>query len=120
MDFDLRWTDRDEDRAAVYRMRYELYVEQQGLFKDTADHRRRWLKDGYDDVSRILLAEDGGQVVGTARLTFGRDTEFSVSSREEYDLDRFRGVVDDADISILTRLLVREEYRGRGVLSSPP
>lgn len=28
MDFDLRWADNDEERAAVYEMRYELYVEQ--------------------------------------------------------------------------------------------
>lgn len=115
--FELRWAETEDDRAAAYRLRYDLYVTDQGLFKDVADHDRRWLTDSYDRVSRIALAEVDGAVVGTARLTFGGEAVFSEETRREYDLDRFAGVVDDAELCILARFLVRKEFRGNGMLS---
>lgn len=112
MDATLRFATTEEDRAAVYRLRYELYVEDQGLFGDEADHERRWLTDEHDASSRILLAEIDGRVVGTARLTWGSDAPFADDLRETYDMERFRGVVDERDIVVGTRLLVREVHRG--------
>ena len=35
---EIRRAESESDRAAVYRLRYELYVEGQGLFHDVADH----------------------------------------------------------------------------------
>ena len=102
----------EDDHIAVYRLRYDLYVEDQGLFLDLADHRRRWLYDDYDPCSSIVMAELEGELVGTIRMTFGSDAKFSPASREEYDFDRFSGVVDDADQSIITRLVVRKDLRG--------
>ncbi len=117
MGFELRWATTDEEKAAVYGLRYDLYVEDQGLFRDVADHDRRWLTDGYDDVSRIALAEVDDTVAGTIRVTFGPEVTFSEGTRREYDFDRFAGVVDDGDIGTITRLLVREEFRGNGMLA---
>lgn len=108
----LRIATTEDDRAAAYRLRYELYVEDQGLFGDQADHERRWLRDEYDDTSTILLAEDQGEVVGTARMTFGDTTTFSQESREDYDFARFEGVLEDSDFSVVTRLVVRPSHRG--------
>ncbi|MEM7483508.1 MAG: GNAT family N-acetyltransferase [Acidobacteriota bacterium] len=116
-DFDLRWATTEDERAAVYRLRYELYVADQGLFTDVADHARRWLTDEYDAVSRVALAEIDGEVVGTVRVTFGDEAAFSDGARHEYDFARFAGVVDEGDIGIITRFLVRKEYRGNGILS---
>ncbi|MEM7587115.1 MAG: cyclic nucleotide-binding domain-containing protein [Acidobacteriota bacterium] len=116
MDFELRWATTDEDRAAAYRLRYELYVADQGLFLDVADHQRRWLTDEYDAVSRIALAEVDGEVVGTVRVTFGDEATFSASSRHQYDFERFTGVVDEDDLGIITQFLVRKRFRGHGQL----
>ena len=116
MDFELRWAKTEEEKEAVYRLRYDLYVTDQGLFENVADHERRWLTDEYDSVSRIALAEVDGEVVGTIRVTFGSETTFSQGTRREYDFDRFGGVVDDRDIGTITRLLVREEFRGNGMI----
>ena len=112
MDANLRFATSEKDRAAVYRLRYELYVEDQGLFGDEADHERRWLTDEYDGKSHIILAEIDGQAVGTARITWGSDGPFSEELRKVYDIDRFRGAVAERDIMVGTRLVVREEYRG--------
>ena len=116
MEADLRFATTDEERAAVYELRYELYVEGQGLFVDEADHERGWLTDEYDEGSRIGVAEVGGRVVGTVRVTWGAEMPFTEESREAYDVGRFAGIVEERDMIVATRLLVREEFRG-GVLA---
>ncbi len=108
----LRFAKTDEDRGAIYRFRYELYVEGQGLFQDEADHERRWLYDEYDAHSHLLLAEVDGKVVATTRLTCGTDVVFSDETRETYELDRFINIVGEAGIAVATRLLVSPDYRG--------
>ena len=65
-DYDIRLADTDDDRAAAYRLRYELYVEQQGLFGDVADHGRRWLTDERDEHAILSVAEAQG-----VRVFFG-------------------------------------------------
>ena len=105
-----------EDRSAVYRLRYEFYVEKQGLYRDQADHDRRRLTDPDDVDSRILLAEVGGDMVGTVRLTWGTDAPFSADMRQTYELERFHGTVDERDIMVATRLLVHGQRHG-GMLS---
>ena len=108
----VRLATTDEDRAAVYRLRYEIYVEAQGLFTDQADHDRRILCDEYDDHSWIFIAEHGGRCVGTSRMTFGSDVRFTEESREEYDFAHFEGVLEEADLSVISRLMMLPEYRG--------
>ena len=112
MDATLRFVTTDEEKEAVYRLRYELYVEDQGLFMDEADHERRWLTDSHDAESPIIVAEIEGRLVGTIRLTWGGATHFGQASRESYDVPRFEGVVDERDIILVSRLLVRPELRG--------
>lgn len=112
MQADLRWVTTEEERAAVYRLRYELYVEGQGLFHDEADHERRWLIDEDDADSRIAVAEVDGQVVGAARINWGGDAPFSDATRRSYDVSRFAGVVDERDVILLSRYVVRPEHRG--------
>ena len=108
----LRLATTDADRAKAYRLRYELYVEGQGLFHDEADHENRLLWDEYDEKSVIILAEDDGRCVGTSRMTFGADTRFTKCSREHYDFAHFGAELDDEDFSVITRLMVLPEYRG--------
>ena len=108
----LRIATTDEDRAAAYRLRYEVYVEGQGLFVEEADHENRWLRDDYDERSEIILAEDGGRCVGTSRMTFGSDTHFTEHSRLHYGFAHFEERLEESDYAAITRLMVLPEYRG--------
>ena len=108
----LRPATTPEDREAIYRLRYELYVEDQGLFRDEADHENRLLVDSYDADSHLFLAELDGEIVGTSRLTLGSDATFTEETRRAYDFERFRGVVADEDFAMVTRLCVRRAHRG--------
>lgn len=118
MDFTFRVAQSEEDRAAIYRLRYELYVEGQKLFQDTADHARRFLCDDDDPHSHLIMAELDGELVGTARLTGGTPRGLSDELRETYELSRFDGIVDENRIVVAMRLLVLPEFRGSSLAMS--
>jgi CRP-like cAMP-binding protein/predicted GNAT family N-acyltransferase len=107
----IRMACNDTDRAHVYRLRYELYVEQQGLFGDTADHERRWLRDHLDEHATIWLAEHDGEVVGTARLCWGGEGRLDQEIRETFDVDAFTDIVEEQHIAVASRLLLRPAHR---------
>jgi CRP-like cAMP-binding protein/N-acyl-L-homoserine lactone synthetase len=64
----------DEDREAIYRFRYRIYVDELGLSPPEADHTGRRLCDTLDaqGVSYGLI-DDDGQVLGSLRCLFVAD-----------------------------------------------
>lgn len=110
--FDIRVATTQADREGAYRLRYELYVEQQGLFGDVADHQNRWLRDHEDDTAYICVAEHEGEIVGTYRIYWCGEEGFSRVLREAYGVDAFRDIVREQDIGLASRMLVAPEYRG--------
>ena len=66
----------EEERRAVYRMRYDVYVEEMGRYQSVADHEQRMLYEDCDEQSRISYAAVDGEVVATARLTWGGDARY--------------------------------------------
>jgi CRP-like cAMP-binding protein len=109
--YEIRLVRSEAERAAVFRLRYELYVEAQGLFGDTADHERRWLRDGADEHAAIWIAELDGEVVATARAYWGGEGGFDRQAREAFDIDTFTGIVNEADVAVASRLLIQPEHR---------
>jgi len=112
MTIEVRIAQTETERAAVYRLRYEVFVADRGLFQREADSRRRWLADGDDADSRILIAVDNGEAVGTMRVRLGKDKTFSHECRDAYDMARFRGVICEREIMVVSRFLVLPRYRG--------
>lgn len=112
MEFKLWFATDATEKTKAYRLRYELFVKEQHLFLDEADHENQWLTDEYDASGHILLAELDGEVVGSLRINLGKDAPFSASYRETYDTDRFRDVLSEKDMMIATRFLIRKDYRG--------
>lgn len=99
------------DREAAFNLRYELYVAQQGLFGDTADHEHRWLREPIDDHALIWVVEDGGDVVGTSRLLLGGEGRFDHEIRETFDVDSFTDIVGETEIAVGSRLLIKPAHR---------
>ncbi len=63
-----------EEREAIYRFRYRIYVEEMGLRPPDADHERRRLADALDAHGLSLgLVEDDGTVLGSLRCLFLAD-----------------------------------------------
>ncbi|MBT3556155.1 MAG: hypothetical protein HN644_11125 [Rhodospirillales bacterium] len=76
----------DDEKRAVYRLRYDVYVEEMGRYQSIADHKNRLLIEPEDDYSRLYMAVANDEVLGTMRLTWGGDTSFPDRQIEQYDL----------------------------------
>ena len=44
----------EEEKEAVYRFRYEVYVAEMGRYQNVADHKRRRFREPEDDSARIF------------------------------------------------------------------
>lgn len=102
----------EAERQAIFRLRYHIYVEEMQIFGAVADHGRGTLSDPHDPTSRLMYAAVDGEVVGTLRLTLGKDAPFSDEFENTYNVARFRPAATDAQMMVLTRFMVKEEYRG--------
>jgi hypothetical protein len=65
---EIRLAESDEERLAVYRFRYSVYVDEMGIDESYADHDRKLITDPLDHPQAMVLAAwDGERVVGTLR-----------------------------------------------------
>ena len=111
-EFQIGIAESDSDRAAAFRLRYEMYVEQQGLFRDVADHKNRVLREAGDDHATIWIARHDGAVVGTARQQWGGGGRFDREAVEAFDIEHFTDIVPERATAIGSRMMVREQFRG--------
>ena len=115
MAVEIRLAKNEEEKRAVYRLRYELFVEDQSLFGEEADHQNRLLFDTFDACSTIAMAIDNGRLIGTMRMTLGNHYTWDASSVEVYQMRLFDGAVARRDITTVTRFVIEKAYRGTDV-----
>lgn len=101
---------RDE-REAVERFRYEVYVRELGRYRATADHEHQRLADPEDDHSWILFAAVDGEVVGTTRVTWG-GVGFSPRQIEQHQLAPFLAEIPAARMCVGERTMIAARWRG--------
>ena len=114
-EFVIRLTRDESEREKAYRLRYDVYVEELGVYGHQADHERRLLTDETDEGSDVFVALAGEAAIGTARLTHGAQRPLPDWMRDDYELDRFAGLVPEERMCLATRFMVRREYRGTTV-----
>jgi hypothetical protein len=100
------------EKEAVYRLRYDIYVQEMGRFGATADHAKRWLAEPEDETGRIHYAAEGGRMIATQRLSWGGDAPFSPRLIEEYQLAPFLAEMAPERIAVGERAMVVPELRG--------
>jgi CRP-like cAMP-binding protein/predicted GNAT family N-acyltransferase len=101
-----------DDREAVYRLRYDVYVEDMHVFGEIADHDRRILTDEHDEDSCLLLATIDDEPQGTMRITYGKSI-LHEEFEENYDVSRWcPDVVGPDQVMVCSKFAVRPEHRG--------
>lgn len=116
-DLEVRLATTDEEREAVYRFRYAVYVEELGRYRDTADHAGRRLVDPEDARSWNLYATAGGEVVGSFRITWGGDG-FSERQIDQYQLAPFLAELPPEVMSVGERTMISPSWRGTDVFAA--
>lgn len=97
------------DRNAVYQFRYEVYVKEMRRIQKYANHKLGVVEEPLDRTGYVLIAEEAGHVVGTARFNVGVDENFGLYE-ELYQLRAFEPFYPFS-LSVTTKLMVAPEYR---------
>jgi hypothetical protein len=102
-----------DEKEAVYRFRYDVYVEEMGRYGAVADHVNRRLVEPEDATARIFYAaEEDGTVVATSRFSWGGDAPFSERLIEHYQLAPFLAEMAPERIAVGERGMVVPRLRG--------
>lgn len=85
----IRMAVSEKEKQLVYRLRYQIYVEEMGKKLATVNHRHRLLYDDMDDWGLLFYAMAGREIVGTLRLHIGRAHDFAPELVEAMAMDKF-------------------------------
>ena len=111
-DIQIALAESEEEKRAVYHFRYNVYVEEMGKYRTVADHQRRMFYEPCDAHSRIFYATENGEVVATARTTWGGDAPLPQRMIEQYQLAPFLAELPESAISVGERGMVALRLRG--------
>lgn len=103
-----------DEREAVFRFWYSVYVAEMGRYREVADHEHRRLSGPEDERSRIFFARDGDEVVAACRFSWGQDG-FTDRQIEQYQLEPFLREVPHDLLLIGERTMVAASHRGGSV-----
>lgn len=107
----IRVAEKDEERLAIYRFRYEIYIEEMGKPYKNADHVNRLLTDELDDLATLLYFENEGEIHGTVRINWGKDdVAFAAFDNPNFRLSRFDRFASKA-FSFNSRFMVSPQFR---------
>jgi len=105
-----------QERDAVFRFRYDIYVEEMGRYRSIADHARRMLVEAEDATARLYLASEGERVVATMRHNWGGDAPFAPRQATQYSLEPFLALVPPEQIVVGERFMVAASQRGTDLI----
>lgn len=112
MPVEIREAVKPEEREAVYRLRYDIYVDEMGRFQEFADASRRRIEEPWDATAHLFAAWSDGEIVGTLRYNACRDGPAEYEDR--FELERFAPLYP-AHVSMASKFLVRPAFRSSGV-----
>lgn len=109
MPIEIRKAQARSELEAVFRLRYEVYVEELGRVQCHVDHEARTIEEPLDRSGHLFCAFDRGRVVGTVRTNYACESDLSYYSAL-YDMPS-AGADHPRATSISTKLLVAPAYR---------
>ncbi len=98
----------------IHRFRYQIFVQEQRKYLNSADHVGRRLTDPLDDVAVHLALEQDGEVIASLRQARGLRHATS-AMHQNFSLEAFAGF-PDAAFGFSGRLSVKNEHRGSRAL----
>jgi hypothetical protein len=107
--------DCEEEREAVFRFRYSVYVEELGRKLGNADHVRRRVHDDEDDrpyTTLLYTADDEGSLTGTIRVRHWRPGEVPEKDDSTFSMERFEGL-SELGTAEVGRLMIKPDRRGQ-------
>lgn len=95
-----------QEREAIFRFRYQVYVEELKKQLPSADMTAHMVQDEEDESGILQFVEDEKGIVGTLRLNRLSDGSVSQDLQDLYGLDQFKDVPYNS-IAVASRFVVR-------------
>ncbi len=93
----------------IFRIRYEVYVEELGRAQLHADHQARTIREPLDEHALIWVAYEDERLVGTVRVNHANESDLG-DYTALYEMARV-GAAHPKRTSITTKLIVARDYR---------
>jgi len=79
-----------KEKEKIFKFRYQLYVQEYGKDPETANHQKQWIKNELDDTGILIYIDnDYGDIIGTMRMNFSHQTQFSLRIKQMFNLNYF-------------------------------
>ncbi len=110
--FTVKMATSAEERAEVFRIRYEVYIEEMGWSSKYADHATRMIHEPLDETGILWIAVVGGRIVGSLRGNISACSDLG----HYKDLYRLRALPEyPSGVGILTNFVIHREHRDLSV-----
>ncbi len=108
-----------EEKEAIYRFRYEVYVTEMRRYQENADHENRWLLDDDDEKPYSLLLYCGSidNITATARVCAWDAGQIPDDAKERLSTHLVPGI-EGYNTAEVTRFMIKPQARGRFLLPS--
>lgn len=109
--FDIRFASDTKELEALYRFRYQIYVEEMDRVQHHANHQQRWITDDLDKTGKNLVAYShrSNELVGAVRANFTRDG--AIPYYEEFFRVHDQAGATVENTSICTRMMIANSLR---------
>jgi hypothetical protein len=106
-----------DEREAIYRARYDVYINEMGRTLSEVDYTGRMIHEPEDDdlATTLLFTVSGGDVTGTVRVRTWRPGCVPSSEWARFSMGVFPGL-ERCGVAELDRLLIRRNQRGGVIL----
>lgn len=116
MSLQIRMVDTDEEREAIFRFRYHIYVDEFGLQPIEADHGKKTLRDSLDDIGLSFGLFEDGEVVGCLRILLFDDVDDLEPLIRKYNCSKALDTFDPVGICATSRFMLDPRLRGGRVI----
>lgn len=110
MAIEIRKVRTESEANAVFRFRYQVYVEELGRTQRHADHAARAVEEPLDACANLFCAYDGARLVGTVRTNYTWRSPLG-DYAALYQMQHC-GTAHPHSTSVTTKLLVVPDLRG--------
>jgi predicted GNAT family N-acyltransferase len=104
-----------EDQLVAYRLRYDVYIAEQGKPYPESDHHNKCLLDELDAESDVVVVESADRIIGTVRGTWLESPAAIARYAHVFEVARF-SAFQLTEIGVCSRLAVSMDHRNAQTL----
>ncbi|BAY29808.1 hypothetical protein NIES2107_16520 [Nostoc carneum NIES-2107] len=107
----IRLAQTSEEKEKVFKLRYQIYLEEMGYFQKYANHKQQTIEEPLDKSGNIFVAFKDGELVGTCRNNYAKNSNLEYYT-ELYKMSDIAGNAHPLYTSIGTKFMIIHHLRG--------